>query len=122
MTRSANGFTLIEVIGAFVIFAVGVLMVMRVSTAATTQMRYAGISSALALHAAERLDSLDATLFGSLSAGTEVDTLLVSGLAYERAVTVTPLTALLIRFDAVLTPTEGVGPSYQATSYVSEVW
>ncbi len=82
-----EGFTLIEVVAALVIFSVGVLMVIRLSTASTTQMRYAGVSSALALRAAERLDSLEAEPFASLTPGTEADTFLVSGLSYGRGVT-----------------------------------
>jgi prepilin-type N-terminal cleavage/methylation domain-containing protein len=64
------GFTLIEVIGALVIFSVGVLMVIQVSGALGTQMRYAGIRSELAVHANQRLDSLHAEAFASVATGT----------------------------------------------------
>ncbi|MEX2467082.1 MAG: hypothetical protein WD995_09230 [Gemmatimonadota bacterium] len=117
-----GGFTLIEVIGALVIFSVGVLMVIRLSTATGTQMRYAGVSSELAVRAAERLDSLDAAPFSALVMGVEVDALTMSGLAYERRVTLTRLTPLLARVEVVLTPVAGDGPTYTATSYVSEIW
>lgn len=117
-----RGFTLIEVVAALVIFSVGVLMVVRLSTASTTQMRYAGVSSALALRAAERLDSLEAEPFASLSPGTVADTFVVSGLSYGRVVTVTRLTPLLARLDVSLAPVQGQGPTLTTTSYVSETW
>ncbi len=117
-----SGFTLIEVVAALVIFSIGVLMVIRLSTASSTQMRYAGVSSALALRAAERLDSLEAEPFASLSTGTESDTFVVSGLDYERVVTLTRLTPLLARVDVTLTPVDGQGPMLATTSYVSEIW
>lgn len=120
--RKRDGFTLIEVVAALVVFSVGVLMVVRLSTASATQMRYAGVSSALALRAAERLDSLEAEPFASLTPGTDADTFLVSGLSYERVVTLTILTPLLARVEVALTPVDGQGPSLTTTSYVGETW
>ena len=117
-----RGFTFIEVVGALVVFAFGVLMVIRLSTATSTQMRYAGVSSALALRAAERLDSLAAEPFSSLAAGSHADIVVVSGLDYDRTVVLTRLTPLLMRVDVTLQPRGTEGPSYQVTSYVSEVW
>ena len=120
--RRRSGFTFIEVVGALVVFAFGVLMVIRLSTATSTQMRYAGISSALALRAAERLDSLAAEPFSSLSVGSDADVVVVSGLDYDRTVVLTQLTPLLMRVEVTLQPRGSEGPSYQVTSYVSEVW
>ena len=65
-SRSSGGFTLIEVIGALVIFSVGVLMVIQVSGALGTQMRYAGARSELSTMAGERLDSLESLPIASL--------------------------------------------------------
>lgn len=120
--RHRSGFTFIEVVGALVVFSFGVLMVIRLSTATTTQMRYAGISSALALRAAERLDSLAAEPFASLTVGTDADIVVVSGLEYDRTVLLTQLTPLLMRAVVTLRPRGSEGPSYEVTSYVSEVW
>jgi prepilin-type N-terminal cleavage/methylation domain-containing protein len=117
----AGGFTLIEVIGALVIFSVGVLMVIRLSTATGLQMRYAGVSSELAVRAAERLDSLEAEPLASLVAGMDTDVLEISGLEYRRSVTITRITPLLARVEVTLTPVYA-GPSYAATSYLSETW
>lgn len=117
-----GGFTLIEVIGALVIFSVGVLMVMQVSGALGTQMRYAGVRSEIVVLANERLDSLEVTPVASLTAGTTTDTVLVQGLEYERVVVVTSLTAVLARIEISMVPVEGVGPTHGMVSYTSEVW
>jgi prepilin-type N-terminal cleavage/methylation domain-containing protein len=119
---ATSGFTLIEVIGALVIFSVGVLMVIQVSGALGTQMRYAGTRSELAVHASQRLDSLDAEPFASVTTGTWLDTLIVQGIEYECTVAVAQLTPVLKRIDVSLEATEGVGPSHSVTSYVAASW
>lgn len=121
-TRREAGFTLIEVIGALVIFSVGVLMVMQVSGALGIQMRYAGARSEIVVLTNERLDSLEATPLASLSAGTIQDTLTVQGLTYERTVTVTSITPVLAKIEVSFVSIDGEGPSYAVTSYTSEVW
>ncbi len=117
-----RGFTLIEVIGALVIFSVGVLMVMQVGGALTTQMRYAGARSEIVVLANEVLDSLEAMPLGSVTAGNALDTVNVQGWSYQRSLTVTDLTPVLSRVEVELTPLDGTGPSYAATSYTSAVW
>lgn len=117
-----GGFTLIEVIGALVVFSVGVLMVVRLSTASGVQMRYAGVRSELAVRAAERIDSLEAEPFGGLTPGTDTDTLTVGGIVYTRAVTLTPVTPLLLQVDVDLAPLDGQGPLHSVRSYLSETW
>ena len=122
VTRRQTGFTLIEVIGALVIFSVGVLMVMQVSGALGTQMRSAGARSEIVVLTNASLDSIGSTPFGSITAGTTLDTLTVQGWPYERTVTITALTAVLARIDVSVTPIDGVGPSHSVTSYTSTVW
>jgi len=108
--------------GALVIFSLGVLMVLQVSGALGTQMRYAGARSQLAVLVGERLDSLSALPVTSLTAGTTVDTLTAEGLDFERTVIITPLTAVLARIEVSLIPVGGAGPSHSATSYASAPW
>jgi prepilin-type N-terminal cleavage/methylation domain-containing protein len=117
-----GGFTLIEVVGALLIFSVGVLMVIQVSGALGTQMRYAAIRSEIVVLTNERLDSLEAAPLASISAGTVADTVSVRGLSYERLVTVTSITAVLARIDVSIAPVEGAGPSHAVTSYTSAAW
>jgi prepilin-type N-terminal cleavage/methylation domain-containing protein len=118
-----KGFTLIEVIGALMIFSVGVIMVLQVSGALTRQMEYAAKSSELVARAQERLDSLEAMPFDSITVGDRQDTLTVRGVVYVRRATVTSVTGVLRRIDVSLVPqTTGDGPSYSATSYAATRW
>jgi hypothetical protein len=110
------------VIGALVIFSVGVLMVIQVSGALGTQMRYAGASSEITVLAGARLDSLEALPLASLTPGTSVDTMMAEGIEYECTVVITSLTNALTKIDVSLLPTGGSGPSYSVTSYTSEPW
>ena len=120
---SRGGFTLIEVIGSLVIFSLGVIMVMQLTGALTRQMEYAAKSSELVVRAQERLDSLEALPFDSVTVGTQQDTLTVRGILYTRSATVTSVTGLLRRIDVSLAPqTSGEGPSYSATSYTASKW
>jgi len=120
--RARGGFTLIEVMGALVVFSVAVLMVVGVSGATATQMRYAGIVSTLALRASERLDSLDAQSFAGLVFGEDEETLTVGGIEYRETVTVTRLTPLLAQVEIDLGPAGGAGPTYALRSYVGAIW
>ena len=67
---STDGFTLIEVIGALVIFSMGVLAVMGLGAALTLQMEMAALRSELALVGQERMDSLEVVDYATLSVGT----------------------------------------------------
>ena len=122
LAGAARGFTLIEVIGALVIFSLGVLMVIQVSGALGTQMRYAGARSELAVHASQRLDSLEAEPFASVGVGTSTYSLTVQGVAYQCTVTVATLSPLLKRIDVSLAAVAGEGPSHAVTSYISGTW
>ena len=117
-----GGFTLIEVIAALVIFSVGVLMVMQVGGALSTQMRYAGARSEIVVRANERLDSIMATPFDSVAAGTTLDTLTVQKWRYQLTVTIIAITAVLARVEVELVAIDSVGPSHAVTSYTSAVW
>jgi len=121
-SRPASGFTLIEVIGALVIFSVGVLMVIQVSGALGTQIRYAGVRSELSAMASERLDSLESLPIASLTPGTTVDTVTVSGIDYVCTVVITSTTPVLSRLDVSLASVDGGGPSHYVTSYATEPW
>ena len=120
---AGRGFTLIEVIGALLIFSVGVIMVLQLTGALSRQMAYAARSSELVARAQERMDSLEALPFDSITVGTQQDTLTVRGIRYVRRAAVTSVTGLLRRIDVSLMPqTTGSGPSYSATSYAAARW
>jgi len=114
---------LIEVIGALVIFSVGVLMVIGLSRSLSSTMQYAAASSEIVVLANARLDSLQAEPFDSLTIGSTSDTLRVGGTTYRRVVSVTLVTALLKQIDVSLTPLDaGQHPGYSATSYMANSW
>jgi len=117
-----RGFTLIEVVGALLVFSVGVLMVIQATSALGTQMRYAAVRSQIAVLAAERLDSLESTPLDSIVAGTSIDTLTIQGLPYARSSTVVLLTPVLAKVDVSVVPVGGSGPAHGLTSYVSAAW
>lgn len=121
--RPSRGFTLIEVIGALVIFSLGVLMVLQLSDALGDQMEYAATASEIAVKVQERLDSLEAEPFSSLSAGTGEDTMMVNGTSYTLTATISTVTALLYQIDVDMSPASGYsGPTYSATSYSADSW
>jgi prepilin-type N-terminal cleavage/methylation domain-containing protein len=120
--HAAHGFTLIEVIGALVIFSVGVLMVVQLSGALGVRMRYAGARSELVVFANERLDSLAAEPFTALTPGTYLDTLVAEGTSFQSTVTIASVTPVLKRVDVSIAPIGGQGPSHTVTSYASAPW
>lgn len=120
---SRGGFTLIEVIGALVIFSLGVLMVIQLSGALSAQMEYAAKSSELVARGQERVDSLEAVAFESLAVGTSQQGITVRGSSYTLTATVSTMTGVLKRIDVTLAPvTAGTGPSYSLTSYAAARW
>lgn len=108
--------------GALLIFSMGVLMVLQLSAALGIQIRYAAVQSEIVVLANERLDSLEATPFDSLSIGTAADTTAVEGFSYEREAVISEITPVLYMIVVTLTPLNDAAPSYSATSYMSAVW
>ncbi len=111
---------------ALLVFVMGVLMVLRLSAAMTTQLEYSGIASELVVLAHEQIDSLAATPFDSLEAKTEQVDLKVGKqeIEYTRTVTVSLVNALLYQFDVgvSLKDTLAWGPSYSVTTYSAGSW
>ena len=108
--------------GALMIFSLGVLMVLQLSAALGIQLRYSAAQSEIVVLANERLDSLEATPFDSLSVGTATDTTLVEGFQYARASSISGVTPVLYLIVVTLTPITAGAPSYSASSYSSAVW
>ncbi|MDP2955511.1 MAG: prepilin-type N-terminal cleavage/methylation domain-containing protein [Longimicrobiales bacterium] len=104
-----GGFTLIEVLGALVIFSLGVLMVLKLTGALSKQMEYATKTSELVAMTQERLDSLEAVPFDSLSLGTRMDTVSVRGIPYVRTATISKITGILYQIDVTMAPTVAGG-------------
>ena len=121
--RSRTGFTLIEVIGALVIFSLGVLMVLGMTGSLSRQMDWAAVTSELVVKAHQRLDSLEAVPFSSLTPGSSDETFRIRGDSYVRTVSVTSVTGLMYQLDVSVGPADGAErPSYAVTSYQVATW
>ena len=96
LRSSADGFTLIEVIGALVIFSMGVLMIMNSANILSVTMGRAALRSELAVLGQERLDSLELVDYSALTLGETTSTSSIRGQTYEWVVSVEDA-SLLIR-------------------------
>ena len=109
-------------IAALVVFSLGVLMVVQVSGALGTQMKYAAARSEIVVLAHEDLDSLEATPFDSISAGVNYTIVTVEGLQYYSVSTVTEVTPVLYQIMVSLTSLQAGAPTYTTYSYTSDDW
>ncbi len=119
---SADGFTLIEVIGALVIFSMGVLMVMGLGGTLSLQMERAALRSELALVGQERLDSLELVDYAALTVGTTTSSTSIRGETYTWSVTVSDSTAVVRHVAVSGVPSSGSGPSFKGSAFVDRVW
>ena len=109
-------------LGALVVFSVGVLMVIQVSGVLGIQMRYSAVQSEIVVLANECLDSLEATPFDSLAAGQTTYVPVVEGFRYGRKTEISEITPVLYLIVVTMTPAATGAPTYSATSYKSAVW
>ncbi len=119
---SADGFTLIEVIGALVIFSLGVLMVVLLSGTLSVQMERAALRSELAVVGQARLDSLELVDYAALSAGTTTSWASIRGETYTWSVKVSDSTAVVRHVAVSGIPISGSGPSFSGSAFVSRSW
>ena len=97
-------------------------MVLQLSGALGIQIRYAAAQSEIIVLANERLDSLEATPFDSISAGMDSDTTAVEGFSYQREAVISEVNPVLYLIVVTLSPLDGSAPTYSATSYMSAIW
>ncbi len=119
---SADGFTLIEVIGALVIFTMGVLAVVLVTDTLSVQMERAALRSELALVGQERLDSLELVDYVDLTVGTTTSSASIRGETYAWKVIVSDSTALIRHVAVTGIPSSGSGPSFSGSAFVDRPW
>jgi Tfp pilus assembly protein PilV len=118
-----GGFTLIEVVGALVVFSMGVIMLLSITRALSQRMEWSALNSLITAEGQERLDSLDVLSYGSLAVGSDVDTLSIRGISYRQTQTITQYTALVRRAVVTIEPLGTAdGPSFTATIYASDAW
>lgn len=120
---SRRGFTLIEVMGALVIFSVGVLMAVGLSDAMGERLSRAAIRSELIARARTRMDSLQVAGFDGLVTGSSEDAITVRGRAYRETIRVSPFSPLVLEVFVAMEPSGTVrGPRHSVTSYVAGRW
>ena len=119
---SADGFTLIEVIAALVIFTMGVLAVVLVTDTLSVRMERAALRSELALVGQERLDSLELVDYVDLTVGTTTSSASIRGETYTWNVIVNDSTALIRHVAVTGTPSSGSGPSFSGSAFVDRPW
>ncbi len=119
---SADGFTLIEVIGALVVFSLGVLAVINLTGTLSVTMERAALRSELAVAGQERLDSLELVDYPNLWVGTTTSSASIRGETYAWKVIVSDSTALLRHVAVTATPASGSGPSFSGSAFVDRSW
>ncbi len=119
---SPDGFTLIELIGALVIFSMGVLAVVRLAGTLSVQMERAALRSELAVVGQERLDSLELVDYATLTVGTTNSSSSIRGRTYTWSVTVSDSTAIIRHVQVSGTPSSGSGPSFSGVAFVGRPW
>ena len=127
MTRQSRkdeskGFTLIEVVGALVVFSMGVLLVLNLSTTLSTQMQQSVLRSSVVVEVQEALDSLADRPYDSLTVGNQQDTLWIRGILYSRTKSVTQSHPITRQVSVTLEPLNGTGPTFSASDIVLQSW
>ena len=118
----SRGFTLIEVMGALVVFSLGVLMVLTLSGALSVQMNTAALRSMVTVTVQNRLDSLQSVPYDSLTVGTSSQTITIRGESFTQTQTIIQSTALVREVQVTVEPVDGSGPDLTASTFVLRPW
>lgn len=120
--NESGGFTLIEVIGALVIFTLGVLMAVRLSDALSSQMESSALRSMVVMEGQERVDSLSQAGYASLAVGSTVDTVTLRGRSFEETVTISQIDARVREIQVLIEPIIPPGPVFSSTIHAFDPW
>lgn len=115
---SIGGFTLVEVMVALVILAVGALALTHLSLSIAVLMQQSTAKTELIALAENRLESVQARAYSSLVPGTEMDTVRVRGRPYVRRITITAPNARTRQIQVDLHSTKDP-LTYSTLTYVS---
>ena len=123
MSKSTSeGFTLIEVLGALMLFTGGVMMVMNLATSLNTQLARSGLITEMTSIVREQVDSLEAEGFDGLSVSSTTASLTVRGGSYTLTRAVTDYSPLVKQITVTLEPTSGTGPNRSYSTWVATSW
>jgi hypothetical protein len=105
-----------------VIFSVGVLMIMSLTTSLSSRFQSNTLRTTLSIVGQGRLDSIAALEYDSVSVGSAMDTLNVSNETYTCTMTVTQTDPVSRTVQVSLDPLDGTGPRFDGTVYVARIW
>jgi len=117
-----NGFTLIEVVGALVIFSMGVLVLLSLTGVLSVQLNSAGKSTSVAAVVQNRLDSLAHVPYDSLLLGSSSDTIDLLGEPFFRRHLILQVTPMVREVQVTVEPVDGRGPELTTSTFVSRAW
>jgi prepilin-type N-terminal cleavage/methylation domain-containing protein len=116
------GFTLIEVLGALVVFSAGVLMVLSFTGVLSSQLGMAAARSTLTVTVQNRLDSLQIMTWDSLAPGLSTDTLTILGKPFVLSESVFETTGLVREVQVSARAADGRGPGITSSAFVLRPW
>lgn len=118
-----RGFTLIEVIGALVIFSGGVLVALSLSRALTNQMSHATLRSEVTALGRQTLDSISLLSYDSVVPGAPTtDGPALSGRTFTRTIEVSQEGVRTRRVVVTVEAPLAGGPSFTGTGFVVQPW
>jgi hypothetical protein len=113
---------LIEVIGAVLIFSIGVIMVLNITSALSRRTEWSAIASTLNVMGQQRLDSVFVLTYSTVTAATTTDSVTVRGVRYQRQLAITQSTPLVKKVELTLTAVSGSYPSFDGITYLRDTW
>ena len=116
---AVGGFTLIEVMAAFVIFGIGVLGVAQTAVLLSLQTSTLGSKSEVVLFSSQVMDSLRLEDMTAVAVGTHVDTLAAGGRDYLLSVNVSSTAPRLREVQVTSQLLDGSGEPMIFTSYIT---
>ncbi|MDT8368859.1 MAG: prepilin-type N-terminal cleavage/methylation domain-containing protein [Longimicrobiales bacterium] len=122
LRQMKSGFTLIEVIGALVIFTVGVLGAINLSGGLGRRIDGAALRTRVVEVAHEAVDSMRAQGYDALVPGDAGGTLEIAARSYRVDRSIIQYSPLVRRLVVSVTPVSGSGPAHSVTSFISTDW
>ena len=121
--RDRNGFTLIEVMAAMVLFMGGVLMMLELTGNLAAQVERSALITEVASIARAQVDSLEALGYGALSAGSTAATVtLRPNLDWTVTRTVSQYSPLVKQVTVSVDPSGHSGPARSVSLWVADAW
>ena len=122
VTRTRNGFTLIEVLGALLVFSMGVLMTLNLTDGMSERLSRSALRSEVLVRARAHLDSIEASAGSGLSPSSVERSVTLQGRSYRETLSVSVFSPLVLEVRVTVEPASGPGPRETLTSFVSVPW